>query len=64
VDYFLFSFSPLRNAAVGGFGMKAPFNNNLPPETGDVIVNPINPVNPDSKTTRCCAHNFQRRLRA
>jgi hypothetical protein len=41
--------------------MKAPFNNNLPPQTGDVIVNPINPENPDSKTTSCCAHNFQLR---
>jgi len=29
--------------------MKAPFSNNLPTQTGDVIVNPINPVNPDSK---------------
>jgi hypothetical protein len=29
--------------------MKAPFNNNLSTQTGDVIVNPINPVNPDSK---------------
>jgi hypothetical protein len=41
--------------------MKAPFNNNLPPQTSDVIVNPINPVNPDSKTNGCCAHNFQSR---
>ncbi len=23
--------------------MKAPFNNNLKPQTGDVIVNPVNP---------------------
>jgi hypothetical protein len=29
--------------------MKAPFNNNPPLQTGDVIVNPENPVNPDSK---------------
>jgi hypothetical protein len=29
--------------------MKEPFNNNLPAQTNDVIVNPINPVNPDSK---------------
>ena len=29
--------------------MKAPFNNNPPLQTGDVIVNPINPENPDSK---------------
>jgi hypothetical protein len=42
--------------------MKTPFNNNLPPKTSDVIVNPINPENPDSKTNGCCAHNFHRRL--
>jgi hypothetical protein len=35
--------------------MKAPFNNNLNPQIGDIIVNPKNPVNPDSKTMRCCA---------
>jgi hypothetical protein len=29
--------------------MEAPTNNNLPNQTGDVIVNPINPENPDSK---------------
>jgi hypothetical protein len=29
--------------------MKAPSNNNLPSQTDDVIVNPRNPVNPDSK---------------
>jgi hypothetical protein len=29
--------------------MKVPFNNNPPPQTSDVIVNPINPENPDSK---------------
>jgi hypothetical protein len=33
---------------VGGFGMKAPFNNNLPILVNDVIINPINPENPDS----------------
>ena len=41
-----------------GFEMKAPFNNNLPLQTGDVMVNPINPLNPDSKTIRCCALNL------
>jgi hypothetical protein len=41
--------------------MKAPFNNNLPNQTNDVMVNPINPENPDSKTNGCCAHNFQLR---
>ncbi|MDP4580810.1 MAG: hypothetical protein NWS66_01680 [Saprospiraceae bacterium] len=29
--------------------MKAPYNNQLPPQTEDVIVNPQNPENPDSK---------------
>jgi len=29
--------------------MKAPFNNNLPSQTKGVMVNPRNPVNPDSK---------------
>jgi hypothetical protein len=28
--------------------MKAPFNNNLPNQTNDVMVNPVNPENPDS----------------
>jgi len=28
--------------------MKAPFNDNIPPQTGDVIFNPGNPENPDS----------------
>jgi hypothetical protein len=30
--------------------MEAPTNNNLPNQTGDVKVNPINPENPDSKS--------------
>jgi hypothetical protein len=48
VDYFLSSLSPLRYAAARGFEMKEPFNNNLTPQTNDAIVNPRNPVNPDS----------------
>jgi hypothetical protein len=48
-DYFTPFFSPMRNAAAGGHEMKAPFNSNLPYQTGDVIVNPRNPENPDSK---------------
>ncbi|MFN9680414.1 MAG: hypothetical protein ACK56V_02245 [Bacteroidota bacterium] len=39
----------MRNASEGSFEMKAPFNNNLSTQTNDVMVNPINPVNPDSK---------------
>ena len=42
-------FSPMRNASPKRPEMKAPFNNNLPTQTGDVIINPGNPVNPDSK---------------
>ena len=41
--------------------MKASFNNNLPNQTNDVMVNPVNPVNPDSKIG-CCALNFHRRM--
>jgi hypothetical protein len=36
----------MRYASAKNFEMKAPFNNNLPTQTGDVLVNPINP---DSK---------------
>jgi hypothetical protein len=31
-----------------GLAMNAPFNNNLPNQTNDVMVNPRNPENPDS----------------
>ena len=47
-DYFTPFFSPMRNASARGLVMKVPFNDNIPPQTGDVIVNPGNPVNPDS----------------
>jgi len=43
--------------------MKAPFNDNLPTQTNDVMVYPKNPENFDS-TNGCCAHDFQRRLGA
>ena len=61
-DYFIPFFSPLRYASAKGLTMEAPCNNNLPTQTNDVIINPENPVNPDSKTIRCCAQNFNRRL--
>ncbi len=48
-DYLLSSFSPMRYASVRAFVMKAPFNDNLTTQTVYVMVNPINPVNPDSK---------------
>jgi len=48
-DYFLPFFSPLRYAAAKSLEMDTPFNNNPPMPSNDVIVNPQNPVNPDSK---------------
>jgi hypothetical protein len=42
-------FSPMRYASAKGLEMKTPFNKNLPTQIGDVIINPGNPVNPDSK---------------
>ncbi len=39
----------MRYASAEGQEMDAPFNNNLPTPTNDVIVNPVNPENPDSK---------------
>jgi len=39
----------MRYASAGSFEIKTPFNNNLPTQTGDVI---INPGNPDSKRGR------------
>jgi hypothetical protein len=42
--------------------MKAACNNNLPTQTKDVMVNPENPENSDSKTIRCSTRNFMRRL--
>ncbi len=47
-DYFISFFSPMRDASARGLAMKAPFNDNIPPQTNDVIVNPGNPENPDS----------------
>ena len=38
----------MRYASARGLALKAPFNNNLPTQTNDVMVNPENPVNPDS----------------
>ena len=37
------------NTSAKSLKMKAPVNNNLPNQTNDVIVNPVNLVNPDSK---------------
>jgi hypothetical protein len=39
----------MHNASAKRRVMDAPFNNNLPTPLSDVIVNPGNPENPDSK---------------
>ena len=39
----------MRYASAKSQEMMTPFNNNLPMSTNDVIVNPVHPVNPDSK---------------
>jgi hypothetical protein len=39
----------MRNASAKRREMRALFNNNLPTQTNDVMVNPMNPENPDSK---------------
>jgi hypothetical protein len=39
----------MRYASAIGLAMKAAFNNNLQNQTNDVMVNPRNPENPDSK---------------
>jgi hypothetical protein len=51
-DYFSPFFSPMRYASKGGLAMRATFNNNFPNQTNDVMVNPGNPVNPDSNNWR------------
>jgi hypothetical protein len=45
----------MRNASAKSLAMKATFNNNLPTQTNDVMVNPKNPENPDSNTQLLCA---------
>jgi hypothetical protein len=47
-DYFSPFFSPMCYTSARDLAMRATFNNNLPNQTNDVIVNPINPENPDS----------------
>jgi hypothetical protein len=48
-DYFSPFFSPLRYASAKRLEMKALFKNKLLTPSNDVMVNPQNPVNPDSK---------------
>jgi hypothetical protein len=47
-DYFTPFFSPMRYASAKGLALKASCNNNLPTQANDVMVNPRNPLNPDS----------------
>jgi hypothetical protein len=49
MGFFLLLLSPMRYASAKSLEIEALSNNNLPTQTNDVIVNPINPVNPDSK---------------
>jgi hypothetical protein len=49
MGFFLLLLSPMRYVSAKSLEIEAPSNNNLPTQTNDVIVNPINPVNPDSK---------------
>jgi len=56
----------MRNASAKSLAMKSVFYNNLLTQTGDVILNPENPVNPDSKlaaarivsTQEACKHKL------
>ena len=50
-------FADAMIAAAKSQEMKAPFYNDLPSQTKGVMVNPENPVNPDSKPG-CCAHHL------
>ena len=51
----------MRYASAKGLEMKTPFNNNLPTQIGDVIVNPGNPENPDSKIYAAIHPNLNQR---
>ena len=49
MNTFYVLFAAAMIAAAKSSEMKAPFNNNLPSQAKGVMVNPENPVNPDSK---------------
>ena len=51
----------MRNASAKSLEMEASFNNKLPTQTGDVMVNPNNPVNPDSKIYAATHPNLNQR---
>ena len=48
INTFYVLFAAAIIAAAKSPEMKASFNNNLPNQNKDVLVNPRNPVNPDS----------------
>ena len=48
-DYFLPFLPPMHNASAEGKVIDAPFNNNPPRPSNDLMDNPGNPENPDSK---------------
>ena len=52
----------MRYASARDLVMKAPFNDNIPTQTNDVMVNPGNPENPDSNQWQLRAY-FPLRLR-
>ena len=49
MNTFYVLFAAAMIAAAKSPKMKAPFNNNLPSQTKGVMVNPVNPENPDSE---------------
>ena len=57
MNTFYVLFAAAMIAAANSLEMKAPFNNNLPSQTKGVMVNPVNPENPDSKLG-CCTHQI------
>jgi hypothetical protein len=46
---FFNAFRRCVDASAKSIELEAPSSNNLPTQTNDVMGNPINPVNPDSK---------------
>ncbi|MCF8299473.1 MAG: hypothetical protein K9I55_00355 [Haliscomenobacter sp.] len=54
----------MRNASARGRAMKAPFNDNISPQTGDVIVNPRNPEKSWFKQLAAARKISNKRMRA
>jgi hypothetical protein len=62
MNTFYVLFAAAMIASANSSEMKAPFNNNLPSQTKGVMVNPENPVNPDSKPQLLRAPNPRQSL--